>query len=124
MRIAGWILSILIALFMLADGFGHTMQFAPYVKGTVDVGYPRYVILPIGIVELVITTLYLIPQTNILGAILLTAYFGGATATHVRTGQPFWFPIVFGILTWLALWLRDPDVRALTPIRRVGPKSN
>jgi DoxX-like protein len=119
MRIAGWILTILIALFMLVDGVGHTMQFAPYVKGTVDVGYPRAVILPIGITELVITILYLIPATNIVGAILLTAYYGGATATHVRAGQAFWIPIVFGILTWLALWLRDPVLRNLTPLRRV-----
>jgi DoxX-like protein len=118
MRIIGWILSVLLALFMLVDGIGHTMQFAPYVKGTVDVGYPRSVIVPIGIVEIAITILYMIPQTNILGAILLTAYFGGATATHVRVSQPFFFPIGFGIVTWLGLWLRDAHLRRLTPLRR------
>ncbi|HEX9163149.1 MAG TPA: DoxX family protein [Thermoanaerobaculia bacterium] len=117
MRITGWVLSILVSLFMLVDGFGHTMQFAPYVKGTVDVGYPASVVMPIGIVELAIAILYVIPQTNILGAILLTAYFGGATATHVRVSQPFYLPIVFGVVTWLGLWLRDGELRRLTPFR-------
>jgi len=116
-RIIGWILTAFVALFMLVDGVGHTMQFAPYVKGTVQVGYPASVIMPIGIIELVIAILYLIPRTNILGAILLTAYFGGATATHVRVGQPFYIPIVFGVVMWLGLWLRDAELRKLTPLR-------
>ena len=119
MRITGWVLSILVALFMLADGVGHTMQFAPYVKGTIDVGYPRSLITPIGIVEMVITILYLIPPTNVLGAILLTAYYGAATATHARLLQGvFWMPVAFAILMWLGLWLRDTQLRELTPIRR------
>ena len=121
MRITGWILSVLVALFMLVDGIGHAMRFAPYVTGTLQVGYPASVLIPIGIVELVITVLYLIPVTNVLGAILLTAYFGGATATHVRMSQPFYLPIVFGIVTWLGLWLRDARLRQLTPFRRVAP---
>ncbi len=70
--------------------------------------------MPLGIVELVCTILYAIPQTSILGAILLTAYFGGATATHVRMGEPFYFPVVFGILVWAAMYLRE---RALVPLR-------
>ena len=73
--------------------------------------------VPLGIVSLVCAILYAIPQTSILGGILLAAYFGGATATHVRLGQPFWFPIVFGILTWLALYLREPRLRKLIPLR-------
>ncbi len=117
-RISGWIISSLIALFMLADGVGHTARFATYVKGTIAVGYPDNVIMPLGIVVLVCSTLYLIPSTSVLGAILLTAYFGGATATLVRVGQPFYFPIVFGILTWLGLYLRDRRIRALVPLSR------
>ena len=114
--ISGWIISTLIILFMLVDGFGHVMKFAPYVKGTMDVGYPESVIMPLGIVELVITLLYAIPRTRIIGAILLTAYFGGATATHVRMGQPFYFPVVFGILVWLGLYLRDARLRSYIPL--------
>jgi hypothetical protein len=65
--------------------------------------------------------LYALPRTSILGAILLTGYLGGATATHVRVGQPFVFPIVFGVLVWLGLWLRDARLRALIPARRSEP---
>lgn len=114
--ISGWIISTLIILFMLVDGIGHVMKFPPYVKGTMDVGYPQSVIMPLGLVELVIALLYAIPRTRILGAILLTAYFGGATATHVRMGQPFYFPIVFGILVWLGLYLRDTRLRTYIPL--------
>jgi len=114
--ISGWIISTLVILFMLVDGFGHVMKFPPYVKGTMDVGYPESVIMPLGIVELVVTLLYAIPRTRILGAILLTAYFGGATATHVRMGQAFYFAVVFGILVWLGLYLRDARLRSCIPL--------
>lgn len=113
----GRIISILIILFMLFDGGAKVVRFAPYVEGTMKAGFADNFVVPLGIVELVCSILYAIPQTSILGAILLAAYFGGATATHVRLGQPFWFPIVFGILTWLALYLREPRLRKLIPVR-------
>ncbi|SRR6266702_4279167 len=113
----GRIISTLIILFMLFDGGAKVVRFAPYVEGTMKAGFAGSFVVPLGIVELVCIILYAIPQTSILGAILLAAYFGGATATHVRLGQPFWFPIVFGILTWLALYLRDPRLRKLIPLR-------
>ena len=56
--------------------------------------------------------LYAIPQTAVLGAILLTGYLGGAVATHVRAGEPWFFPVIFGVLVWLGLFLRDPRRRA------------
>ena len=113
----GRIISTLIILFMLFDGGAKVVRFAPYVEGTVKAGFADSLVVPLGIVSLVCTILYAIPQTSILGGILLAAYFGGATATHVRLGQPFWFPIVFGILTWLALYLREPRLRKLIPLR-------
>jgi len=113
----GWIISTLIILFMLFDGGAKVVRFAPYVEGTVKAGFADNLVVPLGIVSLVCAILYAIPQTSILGGILLAAYFGGATATHVRLGQPFWFPIVFGILTWLALYLREPRLRKLIPLR-------
>src|SRR5438270_7237307 len=114
----GRIISTLIILFMLFDGAAKVVRFAPYVDATVKAGYAGNLIVPLGILTLLCTILYAIPQTSVLGAILLAAYFGGATATHVRLGQPFWFPIVFGILTWLALYLREPRLRVLVPWRR------
>ena len=81
-------------------------------------GYPAHVLAPIGIVELVCTILYAIPQTAVLGAILLTGYLGGAIATHVRIGEAFIAPLVLGILVWAGLFLRDERIRALLPIRK------
>jgi hypothetical protein len=72
----------------------------------------------LGIVELTCTIVFLIPQTAVLGAILLTGYLGGATATHVRIGDPFYTPILLGVAIWLGLFLRDPRLRVLIPVRR------
>ncbi len=64
--------------------------------------------------------LYLIPQTAVLGAIVMTGYFGGAVATHLRLHDPMWVvPVVCGILTWLGLYLRDPRMRELVPLRKL-----
>jgi Mn2+/Fe2+ NRAMP family transporter len=72
----------------------------------------------IGILEIACTVIYVIPRTSVLGAILLTGYLGGATATHVRIGDPSFFgPVIFGVLVWLGLWLRDARLRALLPLR-------
>jgi hypothetical protein len=53
----------------------------------------------------------------VLGAGLLSAYLGGAVATHVRVGDPFVAPVVLGLLLWAGLYLRDERVRALLPLR-------
>ena len=58
-----------------------------------------------------------IPRTSVLGAILLTGYLGGATATHVRVGEPFFVAIVLGMLVWGGLYMRDERLRALIPLR-------
>src|SRR5262249_17457061 len=84
---AGRILSTLPALFLLVDGAMKLVKPEPVVKATVELGYAETVILPLGVVLLACTILYLIPQTAVLGAILLTGYLGGAVATHVRAGQ-------------------------------------
>ncbi len=90
---------------------------APLVEGFAKMGYPEHLALGIGVVELVSTILYLIPRTSVLGAILLTGYLGGATATHVRIGEPFIGPVVFGVLIWGGIYLRDARIRALIPLK-------
>jgi hypothetical protein len=117
---AGRIISALPALFLLMDGVMKLIKPAVVVEGTVRLGYPETVILPLGIVSLACTVLYLIPSTAILGAILLTGYLGGAVATHVRVGEglfPVLFPVLLGVLLWGGLWLRDERLRALIPLR-------
>ena len=118
---AGRIISGLPALFLLVDGVMKLVRLAPVVEGTVKLGYSETVILPLGLVLLACTILYVIPRSSVLGAILLTGYLGGAVATHVRVGDPLFthvlFPVYLGVLIWLGLYLRDDRVRALIPLR-------
>jgi DoxX-like family len=117
---AGLVISALPALFLLVDGAMKLVKPAAVVEATVGLGYPENVIVPIGIVSLLSTILYLIPKTCVLGAILLTGYLGGAVATHVRAGEGLFsivFPIIFGVLIWLGLYLRYDRLRTLIPLR-------
>lgn len=118
MRVTGWALTALLSLFLLADGALRIAGFAPYVEGTVQAGYPESMAPGIGLALLVPTLLYLLPRTSVLGAILLTGYLGGATATNLRLGMPLAFPVVFGVLVWAALYLRLGALRELFPVRR------
>jgi DoxX-like family len=116
---AGRILGGLVVLFMLFDGVIKVMHLPAAVEGTVRVGYPARLVVPIGVVVLACTILYAVPRTSILGAILLTGYLGGATATQVRMEDPwFLFPVAIGGLVWAAIFLRDKQLRALVPLRR------
>jgi hypothetical protein len=118
---AGRIISWLPALFLLLDAVFKLIKPAPVVEATVRLGYPEGVIVGLGIVLLLCTILYLIPITSVLGAILLTGYLGGAVATHVRVGESLFsivFPIIFGVLLWFGLYLRDPRLLSLIPLRR------
>jgi hypothetical protein len=101
--------------------FSAVMKFvkpAPIMEGFARFGYPESLILVIGILELACTVVYLIPRTSILGAILMTGYLGGATATNVRIGDPlFIIPALLGVLAWVGLYLREDRLRALVPLR-------
>ena len=119
---AARIITGLVALFLLMDGVMKLVKPAFVVEETMRLGYPERVIVPIGIVLIVCTILYLVPKTAVLGAILLTGYLGGAVATHVRAGEPVFsvvFAIVFGVLVWLGLYLRNPTLRLLIPFSSI-----
>ena len=115
---AGRIMSALPVLMLLLSGVMKLVKPASVVEGFVRLGYPESLALGIGIVELACAALYVVPRTSVLGAILLTAYLGGATATHVRIGEPFFMPILLGVLVWGGLFLRDERLRALLPLRQ------
>ena len=114
---AGRIISALPVLLLLFSGVMKLMKPAAVLEGLAQLGYPESLALGIGILELVCTAVYVIPRTSLLGAILLTGFLGGATATHVRVGDPFFMPIVVGVLVWAGLFLRDDRLRALIPLR-------
>jgi len=116
---AGRIISGLLVLFMIFDGVTKLMKAPQVVEATVKVGYPESSIVGIGAALLIATVLYVIPQTSVLGAILLTGYLGGATATNVRAATGAFntsFPVIFGVLVWLGLFLREPRLHALLPL--------
>jgi hypothetical protein len=108
----GRVITGLLVLFLLFDSTAKILRMPAFVEGTVRVGYSASVVLPLGVVLFLCTVLNLIPRTSFFGAILPTGYFGGATATHLRVGEPFIFPIVFGVLVWVALYLRREWLRS------------
>ncbi len=120
-RRIGYVLSGLVVAFMLFDGGIKLVPLDVVIKATADLGYSPSAALMrgLGIIGLTCTALYVWPRTAILGAVLLTAYMGGAVATHVRVGSPLFSHVLFGVylgvMLWAGLWLRDARVRALLP---------
>ena len=86
-------------------------------EGFTHLGLSVKLALALGILELGCTLLYAIPRTAVLGAILLTGYLGGAMITHIRVGESFVVQFLFGVILWGGLYLRDPRIRALIPLR-------
>jgi hypothetical protein len=118
---AGRILTAIPALFLLFDGIAKVLKVAPVLEACAQLEVPVRVVPGLGIVLVAATLIYAIPQTSALGAIVLTGYLGGATWTHVRMGGPLFsivFPSLVGAMIWGGLYLREPRLRALIPVRR------
>jgi hypothetical protein len=115
----GRIVSAVPAVSLLASAAAKLSGSAQVAEGIAKLGYAPTVLPALGLVELLCVLLYLIPRTAVLGAVLLTAYLGGATATHVRLGQPFLTPVLIGVLVWAGVFARDGRLRALLPLRKV-----
>lgn len=118
---AARIVGTLAILFLLVDGAGKVLTLAPVVQETVRLGYHEGQVPGLGALELLCVAAYVVPRTAVLGAILLTGYLGGAVATHVRHGSPWFthvlFPVYVALLVWGALFLRDDRLRGLVPLR-------
>ena len=117
MTILGWVLTLAPAALLIMSGVMKLMEPEMVTKGFADQGFPEGVHIPIGIAELASTAIYLIPQTAVLGAILVTGYMGGAMATHVRLGEPILIHIAIGVVAWLGIYFREPRLRRLIPWR-------
>ena len=116
---AGRIISGLIVLFLIAGSTMGIIKAAEFAPEMARMGFPPGMGIKISITCIVCALIYAFPRTAVLGAILLTGYFGGATLTHVRVGEPqFVIPVLVGVLVWLGIWLRDKRLRALIPLRR------
>ena len=111
------IMSGLVIAFMLMDGIFKLIQPQEVIDSTVSLGYGEHHILTMGILGLLVTILYTIPKTSIVGAILMTGYFGGAIASNFRADNPLFshvlFPVYLGIIAWGGLYLRNPLVKEI-----------
>lgn len=119
----GWVISALFALFMLGASAAPKLFGMPIAQETMAaLGWPEAPVFPIGVLELVLTLLFLFPPTAVLGAVLTMALLGGAMVTQIRAGSPLYshqlFPVYLGVWMWGGLVLRDPKVRAVFPLRR------
>ena len=123
MRRTGIGLTVLVALFWAMDGAMKLANLAPVAQTMGPLGWPTdsATILTLGLIQTGSLALYLWPKSSVLGSILLTAYLGGAIATHARIGSPLpshtLFGVYVGVFTWAALWFRSPALRALIPLR-------
>ncbi len=117
----GRVISTICVLFLTFDGVTKAIQEPHVMQALAQGGYQPGVATPLGITLLACTLLYVIPATSIFGALLLTAWLGGAVDSMVRMnmpGHPFLFPVFFGVLVWLGLYLRDGRLRAFVSFRR------
>jgi multidrug efflux pump subunit AcrB len=113
-RTIGWVLSIFVSLFLIGpSAMGKFVDWEGKTEMFEKMGLTTDLSMKIGVLEVFLAILFLIPRASFLAAILLTGYLGGAVMTHVRVGEPFFFPIIIGIVMWIALGLRRPEVFAL-----------
>lgn len=114
----GRVITIVVSLLFF---FSAAMKFvggAQVKEGMAHLGLPESMIIPLGVLELACTVVFLIPATSVLGAILLAGYMGGAICTHWRVGDPFVGQIAIALVIWLAIYLREPRLKALIPLRK------
>jgi hypothetical protein len=118
---AGRILSGLAVAFLALDASFKLLQVPLAAEANAQLGWPNELTFGIGLLEVALLAIYLVPQTSVLGALLWTGYLGGAIATHLRVGNPLLthtlFPIWVALFVWGGLWLREPRLRALLPVR-------
>jgi hypothetical protein len=111
MRITGWTLTVLVGLFLFgASGVPKFFDFPGKADLMAKLQIPLNLLTTLGVIEVSVAALYLIPRTAFLGAILATGHLGGAVWTHLRVGDPWYFPIIIGVLMWLGLALRHPVI--------------
>jgi hypothetical protein len=117
----GRALTGLTVLFMLFDAVGKFVMPQQVVQAFARLGFPTALGVSIGVLLFVSTILYAIPRTAVLGAVLLTGYLGGAVAIQMRAGSSAFetvFPVLFGVIAWAGIYLRDCKLRAVFPVRR------
>ena len=117
----GRVISGFAVLFLVFDTVIKFTHHPAVTESMTQLGYPVSRVLALGVIELLCLTVYLVPRTSVLGAVILTGYLGGAIASHVRVGNPLFshvlFPIYIAAMLWGGLYLRDARVRSIISAR-------
>lgn len=116
----GRVLSILAVAFLLFDAVGKLIMPSFVVEAFGRLGFPVSLGVGVGVLLTICTVVYAIPRTAVLGAILLTGFLGGAVAIQMRAGSPTFetvFPVLFAVLVWAGIRLREPRLWCLFPLR-------
>lgn len=116
-----WVGRVITAVVSLLFLFSAAMKFmggGEVKEGMAHLGLPESMVIPLGILEAACTVIYLIPATSVLGAVLLAGYIGGAICTHWRVGDPFLGQVAIGLVIWLGIYLREPRLKAVIPLRK------
>lgn len=116
----GRVLSTLVILFLIFDAVGKLARPAAVVEASARIGFPLHLLVPIGVILSICTILYAVPRTAVFGALLLTGYLGGAVEAVLSTSSPTFevaFPIIFGVIAWAGIFLREPRLWQLMPLR-------
>lgn len=123
-RITGWVLTGLFGLFMIVgSGYGKFFDFPGKADMMTMLQIPTSLLPTLGVIEITVAVLFLVPRTAFLGAILTTAYLGGALWTHLRVDDTWFFPIIIGVLMWVALGLRQPAIFKMALGQPLEPNS-
>lgn len=118
MKWASLALTVLPSAMLLFSAVMKLMGGAELEKGFAHLGWPAALAVPLGLLEIGVTVLYLIPRTAVFGAILVTGFLGAAAAAHVRLGEAWLIQVLLGVMAWGGLYLRDARLRELLPLRR------
>ena len=114
----GWIITAVVSLLFLFSAVMKLVGGPDVTQGMTQLGLPERMMVPLGILEAACTVVYLIPATSVLGAVLLAGYMGGAICTHWRVSDPFHLQILITLVAWLGIYLREPRLMAVLPLRR------
>ena len=120
---SGWILSGLVTVALAGSATAKIAHAPKMFDGLIHAGIPAEAIFPIALLELFCLALFLIPRTTVLGAFLLTGYFGGATLTHIIGGENIFAPLIVGLVIWISAWLRVRELHGVFPLKRSSEKT-
>lgn len=116
-RVISWLI-VLPFIFSAMSKLFYEKMFPEMPEQMAKMGLPMEILKPVALLEVMCIVIYLVPVTSVLGAVLFTGYLGGAILTHIRVGENVFMHVIFGMLIWLGIYLREPRLHAVLPFRK------